>query len=535
MEEDGGDFLAFGGEPDRADEASVVAPGFLGGEFELRGFGRGQLPPDHDPGGGAEDFAALGQGRRIGGMEEGIDLAMGILVPPEADGALVRGADLIPSRGGVIGGPNGEFFLGQGREIGFRDRAGEAEGEVAIGELVHVGSRDMVVVVFELGIEMGLVAIGGAEHSVEFEKVRMSLGFEVDGPVVCGREAERARGDGGGDVHVALTDAEVDGILTGAAALHGGGDHDARKRGADPGIDHREHHGLGGAAAGSGDEDASGIAFGQAEEEIESADAVPGLQAEVGLESGGGLRTDESPSAGFIGSQFGAGAVAMFGKLDRVRIAEHVIEKNDAAHPGQLNAAGLEGEPGPVDGDFGAGLDFLLGFGVPGIEETPVGPVAVGAEDHGAFPVLHAVSQGGTGGAVEGAGDEVAGERLEEDAFYLVIAAIQRPVDHGMKRAFFRQGPEAGGDLDAEGDFRASCFPVRGNADGVEREFAVEGEGRGEAAVGGREREEAAEGEDPESAEGGHRGQEGQARSMHHVRPSLEVSGKDFLGGRFVL
>lgn len=88
--------------------------------------------------------------------------------------------------------------------------------------------------------------------------------------------------------------------------------------------------------------------------------------------------------------------------------------------------------------------------------------------------------------------------------------------------------------MDAEGDFGASCFPVGRVIDGVKREFTVQGERGSEAAVGGGEREEAAERENPESAKSGHRGG-GQARSKHHVTPSLEVSGKDFLDGRFVL
>jgi len=81
MEKERGNFLAFGRETDNTGQAGVALLGFLGRQFELRRARLGQVPTDEDPGGTAEHFPGALPGGGIGGVEEGIDLAPGILVP----------------------------------------------------------------------------------------------------------------------------------------------------------------------------------------------------------------------------------------------------------------------------------------------------------------------------------------------------------------------------------------------------------------------------------------------------------------------
>jgi len=134
------------------------------------------------------------------------------------------------------------------------------------------------------------VTIRRAEHRVEVEEVRVALGFQVDGPVVRSRQSEWPGCNCSGDVDVALANPQEQAVLRACSPLHRRGDHHAGECGADPWIDRREHHCLRGASARAGDENAFGIDVREAEHEIERADAVPGLQTEIGLQAGGRLR-----------------------------------------------------------------------------------------------------------------------------------------------------------------------------------------------------------------------------------------------------
>ena len=149
-------------------------------------------------------------------------------------------------------------------------------------------------------------------------------------------------------------------------------------------------------------------------------------------------------------------------QLPAVGIADHVVVKHDAAHPGQLHAAGLQRitpahlEPlGPLD-------DLLADFLRPGVVEASVRPVAVRREN-GRQPAAagkrgqvqfvrstrRAVPANWTCplfplGTIEVAGDEEAGIALEKDLFDRVSVPIHSAVDDGVERHFDGHRPQAG-------------------------------------------------------------------------------------------
>ena len=85
----------------------------------------------------------------------------------------------------------------------------------------------------------------------------------------------------------------------------------------------------------------------------------------------------------------------MRGKLDAVGIADHVVVKGHAAHPGEAHAPRLQ---------------------------------------HATAAARPARRERGAGGAVEVAGDEVAGEGLEKNLLDRVVALVDPAVDHRRER-----------------------------------------------------------------------------------------------------
>ena len=397
---------------------------------------------------------------RVFGLEGLIDV-LGVLgAHPGADGLFVLEARLVAGWGGMGGGPDGALGLCEEDELAFLNGFWECELEVSVQEVVEGGSGGEVVVVWELGGEVGEESVGGTEKGVEVFEVRQALGVDFLGPIVGGGNAERARGGEGGDVDVALVDAQVVGVFAGASALHGGGDHDAGEGGFDARIDAGDHHGLGASAAGTGAGDALGVDFLKGEQEVEGAHAVPSLEAEGGLEAEVGLGADES---------LGLSAVAMFGELHGVGIAERVVQEGRAAHARELDAAGLEGGACGALEFFGTGIEFLfdaLGFGFE-VHEAALWPVAVGAQNAWDFSLC-------LFGSVEAAGDEMPGEAFKEDAVDGVVVAFDAAMDDGVERGFVGEWPEAGGEEQALFDFGAAFLPCFWGGHRGEGKVAVE-------------------------------------------------------------
>src|SRR5262249_5307707 len=160
--------------------------------------------------------------------------------------------------------------------------------------------------------------------------------------------------------------------------------------------------------AGPGDADACRVHVRQTQQEIEGADAIPGLQPHEALRAQLALGVRE-PTRGVL---FAAGVV----DLRTVRVANHVKVEHHAAHAGQLGAAGLQRVRGPFARLLRAVLQLGLDLARAGLEETaqPRGvaavaaPVPVRAEDRGQSARLAL-------GPVEVAADVMARVAGEED------------------------------------------------------------------------------------------------------------------------
>lgn len=397
--------------------------GMFGFFFEAPGdfTGLGVGAADHHFEGGGDDlFEGLGV----------LELFLGVVIEPAEEGAFEVGA--VGFGGGVLGIPDGELLAGERFEIGFDDGGFEAEFEVVIEKGVKRGAADGVVGVGKdfASLEEEVI-LGGVVELVEFLKLREAFGGHFFRPVVGAVHALGFGGEEGSEFDVAGVDAKKGGVFTGAAALHGGADHDDGEGKLDAVVDGGEKHGLGAASAGSGDGGAGGVDLGKGEKEVEAADGVPGLDAHDVLEVGFGLRTVEAPvfDGVHLGALFGEFVDNFFGELLGVGVAEHVPLPDDAAHGGELVAEGLKGALSAAGEAFGADGDVFadgeFGFEI----ESGVFTVAVGEEDAGDFA-------SGIFGSVEIASDEESGGTLEVDFFNGVGAAVDGAVDDGVERGF---------------------------------------------------------------------------------------------------
>jgi hypothetical protein len=250
-------------------------------------------------------------------------------------------------------------------------------------------------------------------------------------------------GEEGGELDVAGFDAEEGGVFTGAAALHGGADHDGGERELNAGINGSEEHGLGAAAAGAGDRDAVGIDFRQAQQEVQGANRVPRLQAHRALQMRLGLGTEQAPVLGrvHLGPLMGESVDQFHRELPGIRVSQHVPLPDHAAHARKLDAHRLKAA-------LASFLESLLPFGnlVPELGgsrkgEARVGPMPVGEQDPGNFA-------GDVFRTIQVACHEEARRALEIDLLDREVTAIDSPMDDRMERRAGRHRPQSLGDQD---------------------------------------------------------------------------------------
>ena len=182
-----------------------------------------------------------------------------------------------------------------------------------------------------------------------------------------------------------------------------------------------------------------GSTSGRLEQEIEGADAVPGLQAHEALQP-----------------QFRLGVGEAFAMRDRlaVGVADHVVVEDDAAHAGELGAASLQriacaprsSSRPPLRSGSSRGL-------VAGLVESAVGPVAVRTQHAGQLARLAL-------GPVEVAADVMARHAGEEDLFDGVAVAVDLAVDDGIQRRLLGHRPESVGDEHLLAQFLTAFLPM---------------------------------------------------------------------------
>ena len=204
-------------------------------------------------------------------------------------------------------------------------------------------------------------------------------------------------------------------------------DHADRRRAGQPLVGHHEHERLRRPAALARDRDPRGIDVRPAEEIVDRPHAVPRLEAHRAEEI---LLALEALKV--VGPLRDArlGRVGRMANLLRVRIADHVVEKRDAAEPRQRDAARLVRIPVevrlPVAGPFRA---FL---------ESPLAVMPVGAEDarKRPFPLR----------AEEAPGHVEARQAREVEVLDDVVAAVDRLRHDRVERAPLGERPESRGD-----------------------------------------------------------------------------------------
>ncbi len=326
-------------------------------------------------------------------------------------------------------------------------------------------------------------------------------------------------GKEGGKFDVPGVDAQEGGVFAGASALHGGAHHHHGEGELDAVVDGGQQHGLGAAAACAGDRGALRIDLGQAQQEVQSADRVPGLEPHDALDVRLRLRTVEAPVPGRIhlGALLGEGVDDCGRKLDGVRVAQHVPLPDNATHPGELDAKGLEPAAPPVFKAFLAPGDFLADLVRGVVRKAGILPVAVRKKDAGYFALR-------VFGAVEVACDVEAGGAFKVGLFHNVIAPVDTTVDDGVEGRFGRHWPEALGDEDPAADLLPAGVPCGERLRRGEGEVAVQVFERGFAGVVGAGRRGNAAGD--EGKEGKDTGCEGGAQAIHKAA-SVHEGGRE--------
>ena len=141
-------------------------------------------------------------------------------------------------------------------------------------------------------------------------------------------------------------------------------------------------------------------------------------------------------------------------QLHAVGHAFHVVDEGDAAHAGELNAAGLD-DVSPAALELLAAGGDLSAHGVGAfVVEAAIFPVAVWAE-HG-----RARSLRGRFRPIERSGDVVARKRLEDDALDGIVVALDLAVDDRIERAARGHRVQPGGHQHAGAYLRAARGPI---------------------------------------------------------------------------
>ena len=364
----------------------------------------------------------------------------------------------------MVGVPHAHLVAGERLKILFNHRFRHAQLEVLVQPRVHHRPAHVVVIVRKLHQRLGHHQVLGAEHLVELLELGEALGFDFLGPVVGGRHAQRAGRDQGRDLDIPRAHAQIAGVLAGAAALHGGGNHDGRKSDGRAGIDRAEHEGLRAPAAGPRHGDPLRIHLGQRAEEVQRADGIVGLEPEDGLQPEFGLRAEIAPI--FRRVHPGSHARAVL-QLHAVGVADHVVMEDHAAHAGQLHAAGLQDVAAAHLETFGPFHERLANRGGTVIGEAAVGPMPVRTQ-HARHAAVDAL------GPIQITGDEMAWKTFQIDFLDRVLPAVHAAVDHGVGRGFGGHGPEPGGHQDLSPQPLGPFGPFLGCGTGGERKITVE-------------------------------------------------------------
>ena len=398
------------------------------------------------------------------------DRTLAIFRDPLQQGPFVGGAG---RRLGMRLVPNTHLGDRQGLEVLLDDRLGQPELQVLVHPLVHDFPADVVVVVRKMHERLGHDEPGRAEHLVMLHQFGQSLGGDFPGPIVGGRHAQRPRRRHGGELDIAGPDAQVACVLANAAALHGGPDHDGRKRHGRTRVDRRKDERLRAAAAGAGDADPLRIDVLSRTDPIQSADRVVGLKAHARLQPGLGLRTGIAPVLRRAHGRTQPGTVR---QLQAVGHSHHVVDEDDAAHAGQLHTARLQRKAAADLKPLGAVGDRLTDRLLSRVLESPIGPMAVRTQYCGQ-PTAAAF------GSVEVPRDEMSGITFQKDLFDGVAVAIDQSVHDRMGRRLCRHGPQAGGHSQLPMQPLGSHGPLLLALAWNEREIAVKVHDRTEAFV----------------------------------------------------
>ncbi len=310
--------------------------------------------------------------------------------------------------------------------------------EMLVDPRVHGRPADVVVVVLELQQRMVPHVLLRAEQPVVLLQLRETLGGHFLGPVVGRQQAQRFGGEHRRELDVAGRHPQQARVFARAAALHGGRDHHGRNGNRDAGIEGAENERLRAAAAGARDRDPLRVHVRQAQEEIHGPEGIIGLHPHDRLQTRFRRGTEQPPILGraHLRPLLGESVRQALRNLHAVGIADHVVVKHDAAHPGQLHAAGLQRAAAAVLETLRPFLDLLLHAVDAHVIEAAVGPVSVRAEHARQLARLAL-------GPIQVARDEEAGKALEVDFLDRVIALVAAAMNHRIQGRLGRHRPQA--------------------------------------------------------------------------------------------
>ena len=115
---------------------------------------------------------------------------------------------------------HGEVLFHESLVIALQHRRLEPEIKMTVHKVIHLRAGNLVVVMFEVGVEMRLVVLWSLQPIIQSLEVGMALGLQFDSPVVRRRDPHWLWCKAGANVDIALVNAEVMSVLAGAAALH---------------------------------------------------------------------------------------------------------------------------------------------------------------------------------------------------------------------------------------------------------------------------------------------------------------------------
>ena len=216
-----------------------------------------------------------------------------------------------------------------------------------------------------------------SQECIQLRQFWKSLGCHFFCPIIRSCDHLRFGCEECGKLYIAGPHSHQATVFTRTSTLHRRTHHDRRDGDRNPRLNGSQDHGLRASAAGPSHCQSTAVHIRQALQKVGSTNGVPRLEPHHTLQSPLGLRAEQSPSGLRIHFRalLSEPMRHVITDLLTVRVANHVIVKDDAPHAGQLNTTGLQWATATLHKPLSTANKVLVYLIQTGIVKPPITPM----------------------------------------------------------------------------------------------------------------------------------------------------------------